>query len=123
VSKKTKGPTLASQNWLRSYMLEEGLVRFVGLWCLTPLSTIFQLYRGGKFYCCRKPDYPEKTIDLSQVTGKLYHITYRGHLAEQDSNPNTRGDRHGLRRQMEIQPPYDHDHDRLAWGRIILVHQ
>jgi hypothetical protein len=40
----------------------------LGLWSITPLSTIFQLYRDSQFYQWTKPECLEKTTDLFQVT-------------------------------------------------------
>jgi len=39
------------------------------------LNNISAIYRGGQYYWWRKPEDLEKTMDLSQVTDKLYHIS------------------------------------------------
>jgi predicted membrane protein len=47
----------------------------LGLWSLTPLSTIFQLYPGSQFWW-RNPQYQKKTTDLPQITDKLFYIMF-----------------------------------------------
>jgi hypothetical protein len=57
-------------------------------------SNISVIYHGDQFYWWRKPEDPEKTIDLSQVTDKLCHINVV-HLTLIDiQTHNISGDRH-----------------------------
>jgi hypothetical protein len=64
--------------WHQTAWFDIGL----GLWCLTPLSEIFHLYRGSQFYWWRKLEYPEKTIDLPQVNWQtlLHNVVSRFEL-------------------------------------------
>jgi len=82
-------------------------------WCLTPLSTIFQLHRGGQFYWWRKLEDQEKTTDLSEETGGPWenHRPVASHWQTLSHNVvyialsgsrthNISGDRHWLHRYL-----------------------
>ena len=59
--------------WTHNFSGDSFVCLFV---CLIMFNITFNniLYRGGHFHWERKPEDPEKTTDLSQVTEKLYHI-------------------------------------------------
>jgi hypothetical protein len=63
-------------------------------WCLTPLSTIFQLYRGGQLYWWQT------------LSHDVVHLALIDILAH-----NISDDRHRLHMQLYIRLPYDHGHD------------
>ena len=71
----------------------------LGLLCLTPLLTIFQLYCGGQFYWWMKPEYPKKTTSAASHWQTLSHnvVSNRQRLSEIRTH-NVSGDRHSLHR-------------------------
>jgi cation diffusion facilitator CzcD-associated flavoprotein CzcO len=59
----------------------------VGLWRLTPLSLIFQLHFDDQLCWLRKPEYPAKNTDLSEIRQTLSHdVVSRTPRHERDSN-------------------------------------
>jgi hypothetical protein len=70
----------ACYEWMLALQCKAGW--FIGLWWLTGTFNNISVISWRQFYWWRKPEFQEKTTDLSQVTDKLYQIMlYRVHLA------------------------------------------
>ena len=89
------GPSQLADIYNRGVVTVFVFLGFV-LWCLMPLSTIIQLNHGSNFHWWRKPQYQEKTTDLSQITDKLHHINVVSSIPRLSGvqTHNIRGDRH-----------------------------
>jgi hypothetical protein len=77
ICQRCLGPSYLFNRTSVSRKLNTLFIMGMRLWWLAPLTTICQLYRGGQFYWCRKPECSGKTTDLSQAS----HNMYRVHLA------------------------------------------
>ena len=65
-------PHTQNENQYNAHLI---LIRLVCLFvCLMVFNATFNNISVISFYWWRKPEDPEKTTDLSQVTDKLYHI-------------------------------------------------
>ena len=79
-------------NWILIFMLfffsiEAEWLHKKGLWLLTPLSSIFQLYCGGQFYLWRKPKLPkENHLPVTSHWQTLSHNVSSTPCHERDSN-------------------------------------